>query len=562
MNEVKIIHLGRDTFTIAIDAHKALQDYLHAIEKQVGKDSDVVKEVELRMAELLHERGITEDKVVLPDDVKFLKEQLGQPHEFQDDHQPVPVNDIAADEEGSKRLYRDTENGMIAGVCSGLGAYFKIDPLLFRLLFVVLIFSGGVGVLAYVLLWILVPEATTTSEKLQMQGRAVTLESLKATVGRTARRADLPGATKRAGNVLHRIFRLIGEILRYALVVILTAIALVLFVGTVVLGTYTLIHGVTIGGRVFFPVGAEAVWGVVNAMVALGVLALLLLAAAMSTLKRKWTLPGWVTATMIGTFFAAASVGTAIGFDIAPQLRGSYLSLQKTQVVAAQPFTAALLEGKATTFRYEPDSNYRLEFKYFGEKPLTGVTQKVENGQLTVDTTEYKDQLQDCLFCVNPGGLEVIIHAPSLAGVQIGGDEDTVFKSAKPFTLPTMNLTTDTHVTTILNNVKIGKVTLDASDSKGAGGRLMLTLSNIAGSGFAADSLSIYSGGQVFVDRSDELDVQTGERVCQEGAPFVYNNTDGESAPVTLNGRKIMSTEELVSLQGVAPSAYNCLAVY
>src|ERR1700729_632294 len=106
MNEVNKVHLGRQAFTISVEAHKELKAYLDAIKKQVG-DKSVVDEVELRMAELLAEHGITGEKVILPADVNFLKEQLGNPKDFKEDTDPIDTNDKPAD---TKRLFRDTDN--------------------------------------------------------------------------------------------------------------------------------------------------------------------------------------------------------------------------------------------------------------------------------------------------------------------------------------------------------------------------------------------------------------------------------------------------------------------
>ena len=58
----------------------------------------------------------------------------------------------------SKRLYRSRTNQIIGGVCGGLGDYFGIDPVLFRLAFVLLVLMFGTGVLAYIILWLIMPE--------------------------------------------------------------------------------------------------------------------------------------------------------------------------------------------------------------------------------------------------------------------------------------------------------------------------------------------------------------------------------------------------------------------
>src|ERR1700754_481013 len=86
MNEVKHIHIGRQQFTVSVEAYKELKEYLAAITKKAGDSgADVAEEVELRMAELLIGRGITSEKVIVASDVQFLKAQLGEPSDFSED---------------------------------------------------------------------------------------------------------------------------------------------------------------------------------------------------------------------------------------------------------------------------------------------------------------------------------------------------------------------------------------------------------------------------------------------------------------------------------------------
>jgi phage shock protein C len=58
----------------------------------------------------------------------------------------------------AKRLYRSTENRMIAGVCGGIAEYFDIDPVIIRIIAVILLFAGTAGFWAYIILWIIVPK--------------------------------------------------------------------------------------------------------------------------------------------------------------------------------------------------------------------------------------------------------------------------------------------------------------------------------------------------------------------------------------------------------------------
>jgi phage shock protein PspC (stress-responsive transcriptional regulator) len=151
MNEIKKIHLGRQPFTVSIEAHALLQAYLAAIKNQVGDKPEVLKEIESRMAELLLERGMTGEKVVLSEDVAFLKEQLGDPGDFKDekDEDAEDHSQPIADAGGQRHLYRDPQNAMIAGVCSGLAAYFGIDVTVMRLIFAAVLFFGGAAIPVY-----------------------------------------------------------------------------------------------------------------------------------------------------------------------------------------------------------------------------------------------------------------------------------------------------------------------------------------------------------------------------------------------------------------------------
>src|SRR5690242_19309817 len=97
MNEITKVHLGRQAFTVSVSAHKELRAYLNAIEKQV-EDKDVIEEVELRMAELLTEHGIRDNKVVLPKDIDYLKQQLGNSKDFKEDPEHVSPKTIQSDD--------------------------------------------------------------------------------------------------------------------------------------------------------------------------------------------------------------------------------------------------------------------------------------------------------------------------------------------------------------------------------------------------------------------------------------------------------------------------------
>lgn len=111
---------------------------------------------------------------------------------------PAPIDTL--DFGGSltgRRLFRDVDNGKVGGVSAGLAAYFRTDVVLVRVLFLVSLFLGGSGFIAYLILWVVVPEARTVSEKMQMRGDAVTLSGIDNTLRTGAFEGD---ATTPAGS--------------------------------------------------------------------------------------------------------------------------------------------------------------------------------------------------------------------------------------------------------------------------------------------------------------------------------------------------------------------------
>lgn len=94
----------------------------------------------------------------------------------------VPASDKLEEDKTVKKLYRSTEDRVLGGVSSGIASYFGADPVVIRVLFVLSIFLGGAGLVAYIILWIISPEAKTITEKMQMQGEPVTISNIEENV--------------------------------------------------------------------------------------------------------------------------------------------------------------------------------------------------------------------------------------------------------------------------------------------------------------------------------------------------------------------------------------------
>ncbi len=184
MNKIFNINLGGYPFVIDDDAYKKLNKYLDTIHKHFRKSEgcdEIVGDIEARIAELFNEHAKGQP-IISMRDVEGIIQIMGTPQEFgatelEDDEEPSGTKSQTKFTTG-KRLYRDTEDKVIGGVCSGMAAYFGVtDPLIFRLIFAVL-FLSGVGILGYILFWIIVPSAKTSADKLSMKGERINVNNI------------------------------------------------------------------------------------------------------------------------------------------------------------------------------------------------------------------------------------------------------------------------------------------------------------------------------------------------------------------------------------------------
>jgi phage shock protein PspC (stress-responsive transcriptional regulator) len=183
MNKTVNINLGDMFFHIDEDAYQKLTRYFDAIKRSLSNSSgqdEIIKDIEMRVSELLNEKQKTDKHVVGLKDVDEVIAIMGQPEDYiieEDNQQNQSFNDNTSRK--SKKLYRDKEKGMIGGVASGLGHYFGIDAVWIRVILILLVWGAGTGVLAYIILWIVMPEAITTSEKLEMTGEPVNISNIE-----------------------------------------------------------------------------------------------------------------------------------------------------------------------------------------------------------------------------------------------------------------------------------------------------------------------------------------------------------------------------------------------
>ena len=259
MKKTFTISLGHLVFNVEEDAYEILKMYLDSIKNYFQKmenDSEIISDFELRIAENFSSKLSSGKQYINLSDVKEVIQIMGSLDDFKEIY-----NDVEAEQEEEKKennkLYRDSSNRIIAGVCSGIAEYFKLDPIIVRVLFfiavplnlivyiifwigipskdfdpdlrkilyrdkengviggvskglsnylkidaniirvvfVVSLFFGGAGLLFYLLLWIFTKEAKTIGEKMNMSGFNVNLSNIEDFIKKKTKNLNSPENT-------------------------------------------------------------------------------------------------------------------------------------------------------------------------------------------------------------------------------------------------------------------------------------------------------------------------------------------------------------------------------
>lgn len=372
MKKTFTANLNGIVFHIEEDAYDQLQRYLANIRAKFSGSAEaeeVMADIEARIAELFTER-LQGRQAVSMADVDHVKQVMGQPEDYVDSE---PSGDGASGtghpESGAaqrrhKRLFRDTDDRWVAGVIGGLANYFGTEALWFRIAFLVVVVAGwGSPVLLYILMWMLVPEATSAAEKLEMRGEPVTVDNIKRMfeegaervktgAGKVADEARTMGrkywnegqhqgreAGRRVEGAAHRLFDALGKVLGVFLLIIAIVLGLSV-VASLVGSTAAWSNGSFMGGNgimgwagLLFPSMPEAVGFTLSAVLLFMVPILLLLLASLWLLFRV-RVPRWAGISLTVVFIAALAVCVWTGIRLGMDFRS------KAEQVTEQSITA------------------------------------------------------------------------------------------------------------------------------------------------------------------------------------------------------------------------------
>lgn len=260
MNKTVNINLGGMFFHIDEDAYQKLSRYFEAIKRSLtnsnGQD-EIIKDIEMRIAELFAEKHSAGKQVISIRELDEVIAVMGQPEDYRIDNDDTEQSkqNFTNQSRPIKKLYRDKDGGMIGGVLAGLGHYFGIDKVWIRIFFLILLLSYGIGLIPYLILWIVMPEAVTTSEKLEMTGEPVNISNIEKKV-----RAEFENVSEKiknvnydemgnqvktgadkiasnAGKVFMAIFNVFAKVLGVILILSALPVLVMLLIGIFTLGT-------------------------------------------------------------------------------------------------------------------------------------------------------------------------------------------------------------------------------------------------------------------------------------------------------------------------------------
>ncbi len=429
------ISLGGLSFILEDDAYARLEAYLNKVKSHFAAYPDaeeIISDIESRLAEqLVASPG--EGKIVALADVDKLIAVMGMPEQFGDEpkgEQPKHGGGSAGRTLG-KRFYRNGDDVMLAGVASGLAAYIGVDTVWVRLVFALSIFVGGFGVALYIILWLIVPEAKTETEKMQMRGERVNLVNIEQTIKERVEEAKGKdrsglkkgfaggmGVGKGLGKLVKGLFmvitKIIGAVLSFAAAI--TIIALLFAVVSVLINANA--------SFVDFPFRELAHGGLyyltmISAFFVVLVPLLFIVWLGSSLLANKSTFSKMASLSLLGLWVAALIVAANAGFSYLPQVQNiihtSPYFQTSTRDLDLKDFTKINVSG-ANQVIMHPANEFKVTAE--GLNRDFDFTKIYVNGDTLV--VKRENLLPVCFFCWHQP-VVVNVYMPLMAGVSADG---------------------------------------------------------------------------------------------------------------------------------------------
>ncbi|RAK25103.1 phage shock protein C (PspC) family protein [Flavobacterium aquaticum] len=439
MNKTISINLGGFFFHIDEDAYQKLSRYFDAVKRSLSADGrdEIMKDIESRIAELFQERLKNDKQVVGLTEIEEVITIMGQPEDYKIDDEKSTYQSSSSSTNfyyPSKRLYRDKENGMLGGVMAGLGHYLGIDTLWLRIIMVILFFGFGTGLFVYIVLWILVPEAVTTTQKLEMKGEPITISNIEKKVKEgfddiTSKFSNIDhekitnsaksGATRIGSTieeVITTIFKVFAKIIG-AFIVFFSGIGLIgIIITSIIMIFSSTMPDNYILNNIQTPIGLETPLWAQGMLLLLGFgipLFFLLILGLKLMVNNLRSIGNYVKYSLLAVWLIAVGIIISLGINEASQLAFEGKSVQK-EVIAIAPNDTLKIKFKNNDFYSK--SNYRhhdfkitqdegdneiiysnnvsIEIKYTDEATPYMLIEKLANGKSTSQAKKRAEKIK------------------------------------------------------------------------------------------------------------------------------------------------------------------------
>jgi phage shock protein PspC (stress-responsive transcriptional regulator) len=381
MNKTVTINLSGIVFHIDENAYELLKKYLEKLKAHFsttqGKE-EIIADIESRLAEMFAERNADVNKVIMAADVNVVIEAMGKPEELpgneEEDQQSKAKSDQTVYFEANrKRFFRNPDDKVLGGVCSGISAYFDIDPIWLRLAFAFSLIFAGTGLLLYIILWFIIPEAKTTSDKLQMRAERVNVATIEKNVREEMENLKKRGevlageltsdnmnrrvrsSTQKVGDFIGDIVRALGKFIAGVFGIVITIVSIAVLVGLTIaifsgvgLFSFAVPHEIT----AMVLTNSQLWWLVFGGILAIGIPFTLLLLNGLKILFKVKLNLRMIGAVMAGLWLVGIAICVLTGVRIASEYQRS-ATIKQSSMVTNMPGNRIFLQSTPEYVDYD-----------------------------------------------------------------------------------------------------------------------------------------------------------------------------------------------------------------
>lgn len=550
MKKTVSVAIASTPFLIEEDAYTILDKYLKGIRTHFAKQSDaneIVADIEARIAEQFTEAG---KQIITETEVTTVISSMGNTKDFdagstaETKTEPTPTTSTG---ETKKRLYRNPDDKVVAGVASGLAAYLGTDVVWVRVIMAILVFASGFGFLLYIALWISMPEAKTASQKLEMSGTPVTIETITEAVAERVKerveevRSD-KGLPSRLVALLVAIIHGVVDFATKRIIPFLSSVigiciaffAIALLLGLTVLVSILLTH---LGAEyIDFPIlSVLSAWSIalvtITGYLVIGIPILFLYYFGSLLHTRRKVVSGHASLALFSIWFIAVVVCSVMAFSLATRVSSfvatspEYRSQTKT-IPALDPFIHINAKnGIHVTYTQGTTTTVTLSGR---ARDLNRVSITSRDGTLNM-TPKSEEDVLFCLFCDSKIP-EVIVTAPDVTtftGENAVRFEGALTGSTTPVSITLTNGSWGTftiHTKTLTSVVGNGS-TLTLSGSSTDATLSTENAGQIEGLGFTSlnSTINASNASRIEIGSTNTLDASAinGSEVLYGGTPIV-----------------------------------------